>query len=73
MDETPSRTLITTRAEYLAAVDALLPIARRRICVFDPDLALLQVRIDKAEYWDAPHHENVKISTLAAQNQAQGA
>ena len=39
----------------------------------DPDLALLQVRIDKAEYWDTPRHENVKISTLAAQNQAQGA
>jgi general stress protein 26 len=29
----------------------------------DPDLALLQVRIDKAEYWDTPRHENVKIST----------
>jgi general stress protein 26 len=33
----------------------------------DPDLALLEVRIDKAEYWDEPRHENVKIGTLAAQ------
>ena len=31
--------------------------------VDDPDLALLEVRIDKAEYWDTPRHENVKIST----------
>lgn len=31
----------------------------------DPDLALLEVRIDKAEYWDQPHHENVKIATNA--------
>ena len=30
----------------------------------DPDLALLEVRIDKAEYWDEPHEENVKVSTL---------
>jgi general stress protein 26 len=30
----------------------------------DPDLALLEVRIDKAEYWDAPRNENVKIATL---------
>lgn len=37
----------------------------------DPDLALLEVRIDKAEYWDTPHHENVKIATLPAQNQGQ--
>ena len=37
----------------------------------DPDLALLEVRIDKAEYWDEPRDENVKIGTLAAQNQAQ--
>lgn len=29
----------------------------------DPDLALLEVRIDKAEYWDQPHQENVKIAT----------
>ena len=36
----------------------------------DPDLALLEVRIDKAEYWDEPRNENVKIATLAAQNQA---
>ena len=35
----------------------------------DPDLALIEVRIDKAEYWDEPRHENVKIGTLAAQNQ----
>ena len=27
----------------------------------DPDLALLEVRIDKAEYWDEPRSENVKI------------
>ncbi|HZM32874.1 MAG TPA: pyridoxamine 5'-phosphate oxidase family protein [Burkholderiales bacterium] len=38
----------------------------------EPDLALLEVRIDKAEYWDAPRKENVKIGTLAAQNQPQG-
>ena len=36
----------------------------------DPDLALLEVRIDKAEYWDEPRQENVKIGTLAAQDQA---
>jgi general stress protein 26 len=30
----------------------------------DPDLALLEVRIDKAEYWDAPREENVKVSTV---------
>jgi general stress protein 26 len=35
----------------------------------DPDLALLEVRIDKAEYWDEPRGENVKIGTLAAQDQ----
>ena len=35
----------------------------------DPDLALLEVRIDKAEYWHAPRNENVKIGTLPAQNQ----
>lgn len=32
----------------------------------DPDLALLEVRVDKAEYWDEPRHENVKIGTLGA-------
>jgi general stress protein 26 len=37
----------------------------------DPDLALLEVRIDKAEYWDEPRNENVKIGTLAAQNQGE--
>ena len=37
----------------------------------DPDLALLEVRIDKAEYWDEPRNENVKIGTLPAQNQGQ--
>jgi hypothetical protein len=26
------------------------------------------VRIDKAEYWDEPRSENVKIGTLATQN-----
>ena len=36
----PTRTLLHTRAEYLAAVDALLPLARARICVFDPDLVM---------------------------------
>lgn len=35
----------------------------------DPDLALLEVRIDKAEYWDEPARENVKIGTLPAQNE----
>ena len=35
-----------------------------------PDLALLEVRIDKAEYWDEPLRENVKIGTLAPQHQA---
>jgi general stress protein 26 len=34
----------------------------------DPDLALLEVRIDKAEYWDEPRKENVKIATLAPQH-----
>jgi hypothetical protein len=29
------------------------------------------VRIDKAEYWDEPRNENVKIGTLAAQNQGE--
>jgi len=31
----------------------------------DPDLALLEVRIDKAEYWDQPRGENIKIATNA--------
>ena len=31
----------------------------------DPELALLEVRIDKAEYWDEARNENVKIGTLA--------
>jgi general stress protein 26 len=31
----------------------------------DPDLALLEVRIDKAEYWDSPRNENVKVATAA--------
>jgi general stress protein 26 len=35
----------------------------------EPDLALLEVRIDKAEYWDEPRKENVKIGTLAAQDE----
>jgi general stress protein 26 len=35
-----------------------------------PDLALLEVRIDKAEYWDEPADENVKIGTLAPQPHA---
>lgn len=39
----------------------------------DPDLALLEVRIDKAEYWDAPSKENVKIATLPPQNIGQRA
>ena len=33
----------------------------------DPDLALLEVRIDKAEYWDEPREQNVKIATLPPQ------
>lgn len=36
----PARQLITTRAEYAAALDALLPMARQSIRVFDPDLLL---------------------------------
>lgn len=36
----PARQLIGTRAEYLAALDALLPLARREIRVFDPDLVM---------------------------------
>jgi general stress protein 26 len=36
----------------------------------DPDLALLEVRIDKAEYWHAPRNENVKIGTLPPQHEA---
>ena len=36
----------------------------------EPDLALLEVRIDKAEYWDEPRKENVKIGTLAAQDES---
>ena len=32
----------------------------------DPDLALLEVRIDKAEYWDEPRQENVKIGTIGS-------
>lgn len=39
----------------------------------DPDLALLEVRIDKAEYWDAPRNENVKIATLPPENIGQRA
>lgn len=39
----------------------------------DPDLALLEVRIDKAEYWDVPRSENVKVGTLPAQNLGQRA
>lgn len=38
----------------------------------DPDLALLEVRIDKAEYWDRPRHENVKVSTGAGPVSRQG-
>lgn len=37
----PERRLITTRREYLAAMDALLTLARRELAIFDPDLALL--------------------------------
>lgn len=39
----------------------------------DPDLVLLEVRIDKAEYWDAPRNENVKIATMPAENLGQRA
>jgi general stress protein 26 len=38
----------------------------------DPDLALLEVRIDKAEYWDRPREENVKIATGAGPVSRQG-
>jgi general stress protein 26 len=38
----------------------------------DPDLALLEVRIDKAEYWDRPSSENVKIATGAGPVSRQG-
>jgi general stress protein 26 len=36
----------------------------------DPDLALLEVRIDKAEFWDAPRERNVKIATGAGLERA---
>lgn len=39
----------------------------------DPDLALLEVRIDKAEYWDSPRRENVKIATLRPEDIGQRA
>ena len=38
---TPQRTLLTTRHEYLEAVDQLLAMTRRELCVFDPDLDTL--------------------------------
>lgn len=36
----PIRQLIDTRAAYLAALDALLPLARDAIRIFDPDLVM---------------------------------
>ncbi|HEY9381164.1 MAG TPA: hypothetical protein VIQ01_07955, partial [Burkholderiales bacterium] len=36
----PLRQLINTRTEYLAALDALLPLARNAIRIFDPDLVM---------------------------------
>lgn len=39
----PQRTLITTRHEYLAALDDLLLRARRELCIFDPDLQMLDL------------------------------
>jgi len=38
---TPQRTLLTTRREYLAAVDQLLAMAKSELRVFDPDLLTL--------------------------------
>lgn len=38
---TPQRTLLTTRREYLAAVDQLLAMTQRELRVFDPDLLSL--------------------------------
>ncbi len=34
----PARRLITTHGEYLDALDTLLSLAHRAICIFDPDL-----------------------------------
>jgi sugar-specific transcriptional regulator TrmB len=44
-DNLPTRRLITSRGEYLEAVDQLLPMARREIRIFDPDLADLRLHI----------------------------
>ena len=41
----PTRRLITARSEYQAAIDMLLPMARRDLRVFDPDLADLRLHI----------------------------
>jgi len=40
----PSRTLMTTRSEYLQAADKLLELAQLEIRIFDPDLS--QTRLD---------------------------
>jgi hypothetical protein len=37
------RRLISSRAEYLAALDQLLALGRRHLSVFDPDLAMLEI------------------------------
>jgi len=50
MDETlahlvpqPARRVITSRADYLAAFDELVPHVRRELRIFDPDLAQLEL------------------------------
>lgn len=43
-DAQPARQLITTYGEYLDALDTLLPLAHRAICIFDPDLSTPQLQ-----------------------------
>ena len=54
----PQRTLITTRREYLDAVDRLLAMAKRELRVFDPDLETID--------FNAPGRVAVLRSLLAA-------
>jgi hypothetical protein len=49
----PERRLITTRSEYRQAVGALLPLARRALRIFDPDLSDLELHT--AERSEALH------------------
>ncbi|MFM9971698.1 MAG: hypothetical protein ACKVQK_25235 [Burkholderiales bacterium] len=44
-EPTPQRKLITTRTEYQEAIDLLLPMAKRELRVFDPDLAQLNLHV----------------------------